>query len=97
MMDFLEDLDPNCGELYKFADDGTVKITADTSAECLTKLQHVLESLDKWAKKWRMVINCQPNKTEVICFGTAENNKTLIPAEFSLGNEKIKLVTLTKV
>ena len=97
MMDFLEDLDPNCGELYKFADDGTVKITADTSAECITKLQHVLESLDQWAKKWRMVINCQPNKTEVICFGTAENNKTLIPAEFSLGNEKIKLVTHTKV
>ena len=97
MMDFLEELDQNNAVLYKFADDGSVKITADTTTECLSKLQDVLIALDQWAKKWRMVINCQPNKTEVICFGTAENNKNLIPTEFDLGNQKIKLVKHTKV
>ena len=97
MMDFLEHLNENDAALYKFADDGSVKISANTTPECLIQLNHILESLDKWAKKWRMVINCQPNKTEVMCFGTAEQNRSLIPTEFSLGNQKIKLVKQTKV
>ena len=44
-----------------------------------------------------MVINCLPNKTEVMCFGTAEKNRDLIPKEFNLGDKKIKLVSQTKV
>ena len=97
MLDFLEDLNEDYAKLYKFADDGTVKISADTTSECLNQLQKVLDSLDEWAKKWRMVINCQPNKTEVVCFGTAENDETLIPKVFTLGDQTIKLVQQTKV
>ena len=97
MLDFLEDLDGDKATLYKFADDGSVKISADTTEDCLKQLQNVLDSLDEWAKKWRMVINCQPNKTEVVCFGTAENDRTLVPTEFKLGDNKIKLVQQTKV
>ena len=97
MLDFLQDLNEDYAKLYKFADDGTVKISADTTDECLDQLQKVLDSLDEWAKKWRMVINCQPNKTEVVCFGTAENDKTLIPKEFVLGDQTINLVQKTKV
>ena len=97
MMDFLEELNEDSTVVYKFADDGSVKITADTTEDCLIKLQEVLDALHNWARKWRMVINCLPNKTEVICFGTAEKNKNLIPNEFKLGDKKIKLVTNTKV
>ena len=97
MLDFLDEINENTATIYKFADDGSVKISADTTVDCLTQLQTVLDSLNRWAEKWRMVINCQPNKTEVICFGTAENNKNLIPSEFKLGNQKIKLVKCTKV
>ena len=57
----------------------------------------MLDAVNKWAEKWRMVINCLPNKTEVMCFGTAENNRELIPKEFNLGDQKIKLVSQTKV
>ena len=32
-----------------------------------------------------------------MCFGTAENNRSLIPTEYELGNQKIKLVKQTKV
>lgn len=97
MLDFLEEMNVDSAVIYKFADDGSVKISADTTADCLIHLQKVLDSLDAWAKKWRMVINCQPNKTEVICFGTAENDRNLIPTEFNLGNQRIKLVKRTKV
>ena len=97
MMDFLEEINEEGIVLYKFADDGTVKISAETTEECLIQLQKVLDAVNKWAKKWRMVINCQPDKTEVMCYGTAEKDKNLIPQEFDLGDQKIKLVSHTKV
>ena len=97
MLDFLEDINDDNTELYKFADDGTIKITADTTAECLINLQKVLDAVNSWASKWRMKINCLPNKTEVMCFSTAENDRSLVPQQFKLGNEKIKLVKNTKV
>ena len=97
MMDFLEEINDDSTVVYKFADDGSIKISANTTQDCLLQLQNILDAVDKWAKRWRMVINCLPNKTEVMCFGTAENNRDLIPKEFSLGNKKIKLVSHTKV
>ena len=97
MLDFLEYINDANTALFKFADDGSIKITADTTAECLARLQAVLNALNTWALKCRMKINCLPNKTEVMCFGTAENDRSLIPQEFKLGSQKIKLVKNTKV
>ena len=45
--------------------------------------------------KWRMVVNCDPNKTEYIVFGTADSHE--IPQMINLGNKEIKRVTSTKV
>ena len=98
LMDFVAEL--NYREdisILKFADDGTIKVTADNSEECVEKLNTILEHLLNWTKKWRMKVNCDKNKTEVICFHTKENNKNLIPSSFSLGNKKILRVSSTKV
>ena len=83
--------------VLKFADDGTIHISGTSTPLCLEILQNTLDIVHNWSKKWRMVINCQPDKTEVICFSTAENNKTLIPTTFELGDASIKLVSKTKV
>ena len=65
MMDLLEDLVGNENiSLFKFADDGTIKIKGNTNQECVDTLHQVLTSLHKWSRKWRMIINCDPNKTE---------------------------------
>ena len=57
--DFLSDLKNRQDiVLYKFADDGTVKITATNSQTCLATMEYVLERLQAWTKKWRMKINC---------------------------------------
>ena len=98
LMDFGEDLENNPQiTKYKFADDGTVKVTGETTQECLNTFQIVLNSLDKWTKKWRMKINCNKNKTEVICFNTNENNLDLVPKEFQIGENTIQRVNKTKV
>ena len=43
-----------------------------------------------------MIINCQPDKTEIMCFSTAEGNKWMIPKTFKLWGQDIKLVKNTK-
>lgn len=98
IMDFLSELhqDPNTA-ILKFADDGTVKISATDSATCIRDLINVLDCLHKWSKKWRLKINCDRNKTEVICFNTAEGNRDAIPKQFKLGNKDINRVSETKV
>ena len=83
--------------VLKFADDGTIHITGTTTPLCLEILKNTLNIVHTWSKKWRMVINCQPDKTEIICFCTAENNKKLIPTTFKLGDATIQLVSKTKV
>ena len=83
--------------IMKFADDGTVKISAENSQTCVQILKEVLELLQQWTSKWRMKVNCDKNKTEVICFNTNEGDMSLIPQSFKLGNEVIYRVTETKV
>ena len=83
--------------LFKFADDGTVKVIAHSTSQCINSLKSVLDSIQEWTMKWRMVVNCDPNKTEFIVFGKAGDNAQDIPNSINLGCKEIKRVTTTKV
>ena len=83
--------------LFKFADDGTIKIAGESTSSCLGILEDVCMDIHKWSTKWRMIINCEPEKTELICFGTAEKDESLIPSSFQIGENCIKFVDKTKV
>ena len=98
LQDFLTELTnrPDVS-ILKFADDGTIKISAENSQDCVQALNDILELLDKWTSKWRMKVNCDRNKTEVICFHTNEGDINLIPLSFKLGNKDIYRVPETKV
>ena len=77
--------------------DGTVKILAENSAACIDTSENVLETLNVSSWKWRMKINCEKNKTEVICFNTSEGDMNLIPTSFKIGGKIIYRVPETKV
>ena len=96
--DFVCDLleNPNISVL-KFADDGTIKMSAIDSPTCIDTMNQVLYSLNEWSRKWRLNINCDKDKTEIICFNSAEGDKSLIPSIFQFGNKEIRRVTETKV
>ena len=98
LQDFLSELTgrPEIS-MMKFADDGTLKISAENSQTCVQILNDVLEVLQQWTRKWRMKVNCDKNKTEVICFNTHEGDINLIPQSFKLGNKEIYRVIETKV
>ena len=98
LMDLASELENTEGIMkLKFADDGTIKVAEITTPKCLQSLEKVLTVIENWSAKWRMVVNCSRDKTEVICFHTAENNKDLIPTTFKLAGKEIKLVSKTKV
>jgi hypothetical protein len=80
---------------YKFADDGSAKVTGRDLEECLYYMNIVLGSITEWTSKWRMVVNCDVNKTEYICFYT--NTPELVPTSFALGNKNIYLTDHSKV
>ena len=97
LMDILTDLENNEKiNIYKFADDGTIKVTGYSTEECLANMDLVIKSVENWVSKNRMIINCQPDKTEMICFSTAEKNKSLVPTSFQICGNEIKLVKQTK-
>ena len=97
LLDLFEDLgDSDDIETYKFADDGTIKVSAKTTEKCNQALCRVTDSLENWTQRWRMIINCNPNKTEYICFGTAERD-AIIPDSIKLGDKTVKRVQQTKV
>ena len=98
LMDLTSELsDKENVEAYKFADDGSIKASATTTEACLKTFDEILLAIHKWAYRWRMVINCDKNKSEVIAFSTAENNPQLVPETFKLGTKDIHKVSKTKV
>ena len=44
--------------LLKFADDGTVKASAESTALCVEKINTILSTVKQWSTKNRTVINC---------------------------------------
>lgn len=51
---------------YKYADDGSVAITHADPQICYQLAQEVCQTLAKWCQKWRLVINCDKDKTECL-------------------------------
>ena len=97
LMDLLEEMKENPElSILKFADDGTIKISSETSDKCTTELNNVVSELYQWTRKWRMVINCNKNKTEYICFGTAAGQDK-IPESVKIGDKTVHRVDKTKV
>ena len=82
---------------YKFADDGTVSVTAKSVESCHQALQHICNNLLDWCKKWRLKINCSRNKTEIIIIN---GNSQAIPSTLSnikIGDKELQYVKKSKV
>ena len=98
LMDITDELkDRPYIDIYKFADDGTVKVTAPDTPTCLKYFNELLYNISAWKNKWRLKINCQKNKTEVLCFNTSEKDESLVPETFKFDDESIYVVERTKV
>ena len=82
-------------QAFKFADDGTIKVTGKDLEECLFYLELAMGFIGEWTAQWRMVINCNVNKTEVICFQCQD--ASAVPKSFDLCGNTIYLTDSSKV
>ena len=82
---------------YKFADDGTVSVIGSTIEDCHTYMQDICKSLNKWCKKWRLIINCDKNKTEAIILKHSKKSITPKVPQLVIGGKQIDYVKKTKV
>ena len=95
--DFEESFDDrNHIAIYKFADDGTVKVSGNKLGEAMSEMKIVMNAIDVWTKRWRMVINCQKDKTELIHFSPAAKQQQQV-YPIPLGSNSIQFTSATKV
>ena len=67
--------------------------------ECLSNMQKVCDYIHSWCKLWRLVINCNPNKTEIIILGTQKSDQidhTVVPP-VHIGKKRLCYVAKSKV
>ena len=82
---------------YKFADDGTVTVSGANETVCHDLLQKICNELHEWCMKWRLLINCDQNKTEVlIIHGGRENLGITLPL-LKIGGKELQYVEKSKV
>ena len=82
---------------YKYADDGTVSVTGRDILACHATLQHICNKLFEWCSKWRLLINCDQDKTEVMVInGTSTAIPTTLPA-IKIGNLELQYVVKSRV
>ena len=51
---------------FKYADDGSIAITHTDPHICNILAQEVCSLLSRWCKQWRLVVNCDKDKTECL-------------------------------
>ena len=88
----------NSLSFYKFADDGTAMICADTMIECHTLMQLLCDHLTIWCRANQLVLNLDINKTEAIILQTknTQYGTEELPPKLKLDQKEIQYVHQTK-
>ena len=84
-------------EAFKFADDGSVLVFGDQS-QCERTMAVVLDYIHNWCRKWRLAVNCDRNKTEIIIIrprGSSDDGAS--PQQLKLGNKAVSFAKNSKV
>ena len=82
---------------YKFADDGSVSVICNNTEECQKALQNICNLLEKWCKAWRLNINCNRNKTEVIIINDRREDSSRVLPKIKIGDKELRYVEKSKV
>ena len=85
--------------VFKFADDGTVASIGKDLQECRDHMQKICYHLKYWCDKWRLLINCETNKTEIVIIKEKRNSGSLRNAvqKVHIGTNEIQYVQKSKV
>ena len=87
-----------CTQCFKFADDGSVTVVGDSFLEVQEKMQILCDYIADWCRKWRLIVNCSRNKTEIIILSPNQSYKDAedLP-KVKLGCTELQYVEKSKV
>ena len=85
--------------VFKYADDGSIAVTHEDPRECFTIAQLMCDHLSQWCKKWKMIVNCNKNKTECLVIRPVKYASSLQYnfQNLSINGKEIKYVCSTTV
>lgn len=81
---------------FKFADDGSVAAIGVNMLECWAIMKGICAHISTWCSKWRLIINCNPNKTEVLALFSSDDIVNFLPP-LEISGKTIKYVHKSKV
>ena len=82
--------------VFKYADDGSVMVSANTTVECYSIMQTICDSLTQWCQKWHLAINCNRNKTEAVILKSHDSQSSII-GQLIISGKCIKYTSSSKV
>ena len=82
--------------VFKYADDGTIMVNANSTSDCYDTMQTVCNYLTTWCQKWQLVVNCNKDKTEAVILRSHDSESTSLPC-LNISNTIILYVKSSKV
>ena len=88
--------DNSSAVVFKYADDGTVMVSSKSMTDCFNLMQKICNMVTAWCRRWRLVVNCNKNKTEAI---TVKNKETAATSfgKLIICGKTIEFVSKSKV
>ena len=85
--------------VFKYADDGSVAVSNIEPKNAHMVCQEMCNHLHNWCRKWKMIPNCEKNKTEcvVVYPKNSTNLHSFQPPKLKIGNNEIEYVDHTTV
>jgi exonuclease III len=91
-------LPPYCREhtsIYKYADDGSAAVSHADATVAHSLCQQICDNLSKWCSMWKMIPNCDKDKTECIIIVHQKQANTF--CKLKIGDKEINYVDKSTV
>ena len=83
-------------QAFKFADDGSVAVVGVNILDCWAVMKGICTHISNWCKLWRLSVNCEPDKTEIIGLFCSEEAMEFLPS-IVISSKPIRYVKKSKV
>ena len=84
--------------IFKYADDGSVLVIHEDPIVCNRLAQECCNHISQWCSKWRLIVNCDRDKTECLIIKPSHNmHKFTSMVELQINGKTVNFASSTKV
>ena len=83
--------------IFKYADDGSIAVVHNDPNVCHSIAQEMCNHITSWCYRWKLIVNCEKDKTECLIIEPSVANTNIAFANLSITGKSISFATSTKV